>query len=45
MEHVTEAIGQAKAGMAAHGMLWIAEVAEDIYLSVHLPVFQDGYHH
>jgi len=32
MEHVTEAIGQAKAVMAAHGILWMVEVAEDIYL-------------
>lgn len=45
MEHVTEAIGQANAVMAAHGILWMAEAAEDIYLSVYLPVFQDVYHH
>lgn len=45
MEHVAEAIGQAKAVMAAHGSLWMAEGAEDIHLSVYLPVFQDVYHH
>lgn len=45
MEHVTEAIGQAKAVMAAHGILWMVEVAEDIYLSVYPPVFQVVHHH
>lgn len=39
MEHVTEAIGQAEAVMAAHRMLWMVEAAEDIYLAVYLPVF------
>lgn len=45
MEHVTEAIGQAKAAMAAHGILWMAEGAQNIYLSVYLPLFQDVYRH
>lgn len=45
MEHVTEAIGQAKAVMAAHGILWMSEAAKDIYLFVSLPVSQDVYHH
>lgn len=45
MEHVSEAIGQAKAAVAAHGILWMAEAAEGIRLAVCLPVFQDVYHH
>jgi len=34
-----------KAVMAAHGILWMVDVAEDIYLSVYLSIFQDVYHH
>lgn len=37
MEHVTEAIGQARAVMAAHGTLWMAEaVRKSIFLSIYL---------
>lgn len=34
-----------KAVMAAYGILWMVDVAEDIYLSVYLSIFQDVYHH